>query len=257
LVPITKVKPPEPKVPTTGSSGVTAPTGSKVNEEFEQLFESVSITISGDTVEEVQQAMKLLTSKEEDTKTESVKFSDDSSVKLLTLGKVQEQVLTEEHSHKQIKKLKDEYVTDNNGKIRVFMLRRAAAKEAHQNGGVVYKQGNGYVIKLKENVNVETSNKSIQEEGRTSSTGSTSGRIEERRSCGATQEQSCDCGCESGTETKPKISITQAKKAFKEKINEIDCGTEVGVSMSGAGENATRGGISTSPKTKSLKEFKK
>jgi hypothetical protein len=252
LVPITKVKPPEPKVPTTGSSGVTAATGAnKVNEEFEQLMESVSITVSGDTIDEVKQAMKLLTSNDE-TKTESVKFSDDSAVKLLSLGKMQEQVLVESKTYKE----KDKFVTDKNGKVRIFMLRRSAAKEAHLNGGVVYKQGNGYVIKLKENVYVETSSKSIQEETRGSS-GSTSSRIEERRSCGATQEQSCDCGCESGKETKSKITITQAKKAFKEKINEIDCGTEVGVSMSGAGENATRGGLSTSPKKKSLQEFKK
>ena len=37
-----------------------------VNEEFEQLIEAVSITISGDTVDEVKQAMKLLTSDDDE-----------------------------------------------------------------------------------------------------------------------------------------------------------------------------------------------
>lgn len=244
LVPITKIKPPEPKVPTTGSSGVAK----KVNEEFEQLFEAVSITITGDTVDEVKSAMKLLTSSD-DRKMEQVEFSDDSAIKLLTLGKMQEQVLTES-----VKPTKEKYVTDKNGNVRMFMLRRAAAKEAHVNGGIVHKQGNGYVIKLKESEDVTSINQSIQEtrtEGR-SSTRSSLG--EERGSCGG--GTSCDCGCSSGSgETKGKISISQAKKAFKEKINEIDSGTEVGVSMSGAGENATRGGLSTSPKKKILDEL--
>jgi hypothetical protein len=251
LVPITKVKPPEPNIPTASSSGIK-----KVNEEFEQLFEAVSITISGDTVDEVKQAMKLLSSKEEETKTEEVSFSDDSARKLLSLGKVQEQVLTESK-----KETKEKYVTDQNGKVRVFMLRRGAAKEAHIKGGVVHKQGAGYVIKLKESEDVESINKSIQETR--SQTGSfsgsstgTRGRIEERRSCGTTQEQSCDCsGCQASGETKSKISITQAKKAFKQKIQEIDCGTEVGMSMSGGGENATRGSLSNSPKKKPLEEL--
>jgi len=40
---------------------------------------------------------------------------------------------------------------DTSGKVRTFMLRRSAAKEAHINGGVVHKMGKGYVIKIKEN----------------------------------------------------------------------------------------------------------
>jgi hypothetical protein len=219
------------------------------------VYKRQSITISGDTVDEVKQAMKLLTSDDEPT-TEQIQFSDDSAIRMLTLGKMQEQVLTESKTFTQ----KDKFVTDKSGKVRVFMLRRAAAKEAHINGGTVYKQGAGYVIKLKENIDVTDVNQSIQEQETRTST-RTSGRTtsigEERGSCGG-DSGSCDCGCASGTgSTKGKISISQAKKAFKEKINEIDSGTEVGVSMSGAGENATRGGLSTGPKKKSLQEFKK
>ena len=325
LVPITKVKPPEPTIPTTGSSGMK-----NVNEQFEELFEAVSITISGDTVEEVKSAMKLLTSKEEpEEQTESYSLSNDDAYKLLTLGHITEATSLEkfraaaaqrqkEHDQRQkemqarhaqgkedmsgaidrlaqrlnkeetvnevsvntlqsyrqkasvdainrastgkggsldrflnVQKAQDkiqqqtpkskvkqttmseEYVKDKNGKVRVFMLRRAAAKEAHQNGGVVLKQGAGYVIKLKESEDVTIINQSIQEETRS---GSTNGITESRGSCGATQEQSCDCGCGGGETSKnqgrEKITISQAKKKLKEKVNEsIDRGIEPGMSM--------------------------
>ena len=328
LVPITKVKPPEPTIPTTGSSGMK-----NVNEQFEELFEAVSITISGDTVEEVKSAMKLLTSKEEpEEQAESYSLSNDDAYKLLTLGHITEATSLEkfraaaaqrqkEHDQRQkemetrhaqgkedmsgaidrlaqrlnkeetvneisvntlqsyrqkatndafdraasgkggsldrmlnVQRAKEkidiahdrekthihhatvseEYVKDKNGKVRVFMLRRAAAKEAHQNGGVVLKQGAGYVIKLKESEDVTIINQSIQEETRS---GSTNGITESRGSCGATQEQSCDCGCGSGEQAssnqgKQKITISQAKKKLKEKVTEsIDRGIEPGMSM--------------------------
>jgi chloramphenicol 3-O-phosphotransferase len=143
---------------------------------------------------------------------------------------------------------KENFVKDKNGKVRVFMLRRAAAKEAHQNGGVVHKQGAGYVIKLKENEDVTITNQSIQEETR-SSTGVSSSGITERAgsSCG---------GETSSNQGRQKITISQAKKKLQEKVKEsIDRGTEVGVSMSGGGENATRGGLSNSPKKKPLEEL--
>mgnify|MGYP003350154847 CR=1 FL=1 len=273
LVPITKVKPPEPTIPTTGSSGMK-----NVNEQFEELFEAVSITISGDTVEEVKSAMKLLTSKEEpEEQTESYSLSNDDAYKLLTLGHITEATSLEkfraaaaqrqkEHDQRQkemqarhaqgkedmsgaidrlaqrlnkeetvVKQttMSEEYVKDKNGKVRVFMLRRAAAKEAHQNGGVVLKQGAGYVIKLKESEDVTIINQSIQEETRS---GSSNGITESRGSCGATQEQSCDCGCGGGETSKnqgrEKITISQAKKKLKEKVTEsIDRGIEPGMSM--------------------------
>ena len=90
----------------------------KINEEFENfLTEAVSVTVKGDTPEEVAKVLKLL--------------------------------------------------KDKNGKVRTFMLRRAAAKESHTNGGVVHKMGKGYVIKIKENENVSETIKPIQEEKRT------------------------------------------------------------------------------------------
>lgn len=358
LVPISKVKAPEPSIPTSSSSGMK-----KVNEDFEQLFEAVSITISGDTVEEVKSAMKLLTSKEEpEQQEEQYQLSNSDAYKLLTLGAINESVkptsldkfraaaAEREKQHKQreaemkarhaagkedmsgaidrlskaigeetldevsintlqsyrqkatndamnrassgkggsldrmlnvqrakekidianekgrtqvhqtsMSESKETYVKDKNGKVRVFMLRRAAAKEAHQTGGVVHKQGAGYVIKLKENEDVTSINQPIQEETRSSTRVSCGGRITEG-SCGATQEQSCDCGCGGGEQTSSnqgkKITISQAKKKLKEKVKEsIDRGTEVGVSMSGGGENSTRGSLSTSAKKKPLEEL--
>jgi translation elongation factor EF-1beta len=131
---------------------------------------------------------------------------------------------------------KENFVKDKNGKVRVFMLRRAAAKEAHQNGGVVHKQGAGYVIKLKESEDVTNINQFVQEETR-SSTRVSGTRINEG-SCGATQEQSGDCGCGCGGEEtgsnqgRQKISLNQAKKKLKEKVKEsIDRGIEPGMSM--------------------------
>lgn len=345
LVPITKVKAPEPTIPTSGSSSMK-----KVNEDFEQLFEAVSITISGDTVEEVKSAMKLLTSNDEpEEQQEQYQLSNDSAYKLLTLGQITEAVkptgldkfrtaaAEREKQYKQreaemkarhaagkedmsgaidrlaqrlnkeetidevsvntlqsyrqkasqdaihraatgkggsldrflnVQKAKDKiqqqtpkpkvqqtamsesFVKDKTGKVRVFMLRRAAAKEAHQTGGVVHKQGAGYVIKLKENENVTITNQPIQEETR-SSTGVSSGRrITEGTgsSCGGEEAGSYQSG--------KKISLTQAKKKLKEKVSEsIDRGTEVGISMSGGGENPSRGSLSNSPKKKPLEEL--
>jgi hypothetical protein len=153
---------------------------------------------------------------------------------------------------------KENFVKDKNGKVRVFMLRRAAAKEAHQNGGVVHKQGAGYVIKLKENEDVTITNQSIQEETRSSTGVSSSGSTTTSISTGVLNEgYRSSCGEEtSSNQGRQKITIGQAKKKLQEKVKEsIDRGTEVGVSMSGGGENATRGGLSNSPKKKPLEEL--
>ena len=439
LVPITKIKPPEANIPVSSSSGVK-----KVNEEFEQLFEAVSITISGDTVEEVKSVMKLLTSKEEpEEQEESYQLSNDGAYNLLTLGKVNESMLLEdlrkwfdkdhpeggwkrinskgeaigpcarepgepkpkcmsnekraqlskkerasavaakrrhdpnperkgepinvsnfgkgkiseatslekfraaaaqrqkehdqrqkemetrhaqgkenmsgaidrlaqrlnkeetldevsvntlqsykqkasqdavnratsgkggsldrflnvqkaqdkinvakekEKTHVQQTTMSEEYVKDKNGKVRVFMLRRAAAKEAHQNGGVVHKQGAGYVIKLKENEDVTITNQFVQEETRSS------GRITEG-SCGATKDESCDCGCGSGEQAsgyQGKITISQAKKKLKEKVKEsIDRGIEPGMSMKKPVEELTGDETTYSIGAKKEDELKK
>jgi len=120
------------------------------------------------------------------------------------------------------------YLKDGKGNTRKYMMRRAAAKDAHIKNGEVEKQGNFYVVKLKESSDVEFHKEHIQEEGRSQSRSIS--RVTEGSSCGG--GASCDCGC-GNTSSRTKISFTQAKKKLKEKINEIDMGIEPGMAMSG------------------------
>jgi hypothetical protein len=115
---------------------------------------------------------------------------------------------------------------DTNGKVRTYMLRRSAAKEAHINGGVVHKMGKGYVIKIKENEDVESAIKLIKkqtERSRNSEGGRTSG------------ERNNQEGYNTG-----KITLSQIRSK-KEKVSEsIDRGIEPGLSMAQSGENFSR-----------------
>ena len=120
------------------------------------------------------------------------------------------------------------YLKDGKGNTRKYMMRRAAAKDAHIKNGEVEKQGNFYVVKLKESSDVEFHKEHIQEEGRSQSRSIS--RVTEGSSCGG--GASCDCGCRS-TSSRTKVSFSQAKKKLKEKINEIDMGIEPGMAMSG------------------------
>ena len=127
---------------------------------------------------------------------------------------------------------KPKYLTDKNGKIRTFMLRRAAAKEAHIINGTVMPSKNGYVVKLnEENQNVSIPNQFISEKNTT-------------RSSGSSRNESAGDSCSYGeTESKStkKITITEIRAKQKEKIIEsIDKGIEPGLSMAGAGESIAR-----------------
>ena len=160
-------------------------------------------------------------------------------------------------NHKQLLK-------DKNGKVRTFMLRRAAAKEAHTYDGVVHQMGKGYVIKIKENEDVAEIIKPIQEER-----GAGSSIITDRfRSVGASirgssgrSAGSSSSGSETITEeiTKSKTKITLAQiRAKKEKaISEaIDMGIEPGLSMAQSGESLGRGAGDKYDKDGKLKPFK-
>ena len=63
LVKVSDVEPQQPNIPISGSSMKPQ---KKVNEEFEELFEAVTITINADTPEEAAKAIKLLTSNDEE-----------------------------------------------------------------------------------------------------------------------------------------------------------------------------------------------
>ena len=52
-------------------------------------------------------------------------------------------------------KEEDEYLKDSKGNLRIFHLRASAAKEAHQKSGTVVSHPKGYIVKTKENKNVQ------------------------------------------------------------------------------------------------------
>ena len=169
---------------------------------------------------------------------------------------------------------KGKMLKDSNGKLRIFMLRTSAAKEAHQKNGTILKYKNGYIVKLNEETeNVNISKKSIYNEdtsaidtafteaigsGTTSSTGTSStGRtIAEHRASGSFTRTSADTGTatETCTEetTRSKLTLAEIRTRQKEKVIEsIDKGIEPGLSMAASGENLGRSGLT---RTKLLKK---
>jgi len=365
LVKVSDVEPQQPNIPISGSSMKPQ---KKINEEFEELFEAVTITINADTPEEAAKAIKLLTSNdEEEQEVEESHFSTNDALKILTLGRMAEDVLlTEkcwdgytakgmkkkgnrmvpncvpvseakkptalekfrqaaaerERKHAEIEKnlskdgsgmtaaidrlekqvnkeevekvneisvdsasnyirkrtfgyvktmkgqvqpsdvynkmsdkhkaginramdrvvkpVKEEVkldhkhlLKDTSGKVRTFMLRRSAAKEAHINGGVVHKMGNGYVIKIKENEDAKSTNQLFENQTNSiTMPGQTSRNSEGGR---ASKERNCQEGYNTG-----KITLSQIRSK-KEKVSEsIDRGIEPGLSMAQSGENFSR-----------------
>ena len=235
----------------------------KVNEEFESfLKEAVTITIKADTAEEAAKTVKLLTSKEEiEEVEEDSNFSNAAAYHLLTLGKgmVKEELLIENKVDLHPSKL----MKDNNGKVRTFMIRRNAAKEAHLHNGVVHKAERGYVVKIKENENVKSTSQFFKNENEIRRT--TESRTSTRTNTG-TSGASGEIGRSFYEETGSRKKITLAEIRTRQKeINEIDAGIEPGLSMASSGENMSRGldrsmvttGVkySRDPKKKTIKEL--
>ena len=145
---------------------------------------------------------------------------------------------------------------DNNGKVRTFMIRRNAAKEAHLHNGVVHKAEKGYVVKIKENEDVKSNSQFSKNENE-------GGRISES---GSSTRTSGTSGRSFYEETGPrkKITLTEIRTRQKQ-INEIDGGIEPGLSMASSGENMSRGldrsmvttGVkyNRDPKKKTIKEL--
>ena len=78
---------------------------------------------------------------------EQYDLTDSSALNLLLLGtRIEESDFDDLSENKKPNLLKT-----MDGKVRVFMLRRAAAKEAHQKNGSVVSHKNGYVVKINEN----------------------------------------------------------------------------------------------------------
>jgi len=134
---------------------------------------------------------------------------------------------------------------DQNGKVRIFMLRRAAAKEAHTTNGTVMPYKNGYAIKLKEeNDHVQSTNQLSEIETKKYRINEgvaelTTGQ-EYARGEGITGPSNISTQ-ETGS-SRQKITLGQIRTKQKEKVKEsIDKGIEPGLSMATGGENLTRG----------------
>ena len=173
---------------------------------------------------------------------ESYSLSDSSALNLLLLGtKIDELDYDNfEEEKKEMKLLKD-----GSGKVRIFMLRRAAAKEAHTTDGIVMPYKNGYVIKLKEeNDHVQSTNQLSEIETKKYRINEgvaelTTGQ-EYARGEGITGPSNISTQ-ETGI-SRQKITIGQIRTKQKTKVKEsIDKGIEPGLSMATGGENLTRG----------------
>ena len=241
-----------------------------------KLSESVTVSITGDTVEEVKDFFNTMGS---NLSTTSEQYAlSDSKKELITLGKftqpfgekMENTTITNDMVENMLEEKEPNLLKDRSGKVRVFMLRSVAAKEAHTSQGTVLKYKNGYVVKLKEEIEdvevfkgtirnwieesrktwIRGSNQSTQRglltESGTVSSGSSEGRGTEsrRNQDGSTKEEgTIQEACENNSTTK-KITLTEIKQRQKAKsekqIDEIDRGIEPGVSMAGAGESIGR-----------------
>ncbi|NBT59480.1 hypothetical protein EBT16_11915, partial [bacterium] len=200
---------------------------------------------------------------------ESYDLTDSSALNILLLGnRIDEVDLDDNYIHFEEKK----YLKDSNGRIRVFMLRRAAAKEAHTKNGTVVPYKNGYVVQLNE----ETYEKDIRiseryilgEQTRSRETTSsgptylaeTRARLREYAELTTGQEYARGEGITSaGTEAPAsgtKITLAKIRQRQKEtEVKEsIDKGIEPGLSMSASGENSGRPTLKTKQNKKPFEE---
>jgi len=146
-------------------------------------------------------------------------------------------------------KKKQKLMHDTNGKPRVFHFRMSAAKEAHRNNGTVHKIGKSYVVKIRKDLNEISSpdNNAIEAVyGQNFSTPSakqlgkvgTNLRPKGKPALDKPVSESSDG---SGSETRPKITLTKIKENWSKKVEEsIDKGIEPGLSMASSGESPAR-----------------
>jgi hypothetical protein len=238
LVQVNKQETPNLNMPVPGTSM------KKIKESFGLVSEAITVSITADTPEELNQAFgKLFNNSQEDVQEDSHMSGTDAK-NILTLGmkptvsSVNQEGFT--LSNDDITNIMEskKYITDGKGQPRVFMLRRAAAKEAHQKNGTIEPHKNGgYLVKLnEENQNVSIYKKSVQEET------SRSGRYLIEHNDGRNQTNSIneETSC-SQSNNKTKISIEEIRAKQKEGVKEsIDKGIESGLSMAGAGESIGR-----------------
>jgi len=220
-----QVKPDEPKV----TPLQTKPVAKKVNEEFENEFANPLLESALDKFRAAAAEREKKHNEIEAKRKEAEKQGKENMSG--SIDRLEKHLNKESHeiNHKSLLK-------DTHGKVRTFMLRRSAAKEAHINGGVVYKQGKGYVIKIKENEDVKVNQKFFQESGRTNTSSST----------GTSSISEADYQYQTGSDlenspVKTKITLNQIRTKKESKVKEsIDKGIEPGMSMAAGGESIGR-----------------
>ena len=237
----------------------------KVNEAFEEFFspklldEAVTVSITGDTAAEVQSMFNMMNG---DIETNENYNTMSDPTESLTLGKRLEtigqkadgMVLSNADIAAIFEENKVKLLRDVNGKVRVFMLRRAAAKEAHTKNGVVMKHPTspGYVVKIhEENENAKetiefiqearTSYTSFRSQNRISTTNSSrGGSATGSTGTSGSQRTSQESTIKEETgliQEKVKITLSGIRKR---QLESIDKGIEPGLSMAGAGESLGR-----------------
>jgi hypothetical protein len=142
-----------------------------------------------------------------------------------------------EEKEKKVKLLKG-----HNGKTKLFLLRRSAAKESHIHGGIVMKHPNGYVIKIKEeNDNVDEIAKLTEAQTKDSRTNAGSTRTNSSTGTSGTRTSTItEASSQEGTSEKSstKITLAEIRKRKQAQVSEsIDMGIEPGISMAASGEN--------------------
>lgn len=197
--------------------------------------------------------------------TEGYEFSGDDAFQMLTLGTDMDDInLNENHKN---------YLKDSKGNVRIFMIRGAAAKEAHIKGGKVVPYSRGYAVLLEENQNdYHVFEKSIRSESEYNGGQETSSRstlIAESTESGRNTSDTSggkEAGQQSYAERKGTLTfkeitarkINESKSSSKEneEITEsIDKGIEPGLSMATSGENMMRGAIRNKALKKPLEEL--
>jgi hypothetical protein len=170
------------------------------------------------------------------------KAKETSPLKKLAGAEKKVKGVNEEFEHFFSEEIKVKLLRDTNGKTRIFMLRRAAAKEAHTKNGVVMKhpKSPGYVVKIhEENENAKETFEFIQE-ARTSYNRSEAGRTSDSTSRSLTENTVAGTSTNNQGETRKKITFQEIRKQKEKILESIDKGIEPGLSMAGAGESLGR-----------------
>lgn len=183
---------------------------------------------------------------------ESYELSGDDAFQMLTLGMHMDEIdLDENHKN---------YLKDSKGNVRIFVIRGAAAKEAHVKGGKVIPYGRGYAVLLEEKQDdYHIFEKTVRNESghnRGQETSSRSTILTESTESGRNSSGGSETSEQSNAERKRTITFKEVTERKNKEIKEsIDKGIEPGLSMATSGENMVRGSIRNKPLKKPFEEM--